>query len=115
MIEQLKRWSGLRTIGWWTPSWTGTDPAIPYLPLETPAGGGEFPTQFFGLKAFYQAAVNDLCLVAEADAPAGMGGVLKVRKGATSYAVYLVETTDPNASQVRVCTSSGVKSVREKT
>lgn len=74
-----------------------------------------FPTQYFGLKAYYQGAVKDLCLVAEADAPSGMGGVLKVHKGGTNYVVYLVETTDPDASPVYVRTSTGVKAIREKT
>jgi hypothetical protein len=75
----------------------------------------EFPPQFFGLRAYFQDAIRDLCLVAEADAPAGMGGVLKILKGATKYAVYLVETSDPNASPIRVRTSTGVKAVRLKT
>jgi hypothetical protein len=79
------------------------------------AAGPGFPTQFSGLQAFFQGAVKELCLVAEADAPASMGGVLKVRKGATTYAAYLVETTDPNASPVRVRTTTGTKAVRLKT
>lgn len=74
-----------------------------------------FPTQFAGLRTFYSGAVKELCLVAEADAPAGMGGVIKIDKNGTLYAVYLVETTDPDASPVRVKTSTGVKSVRLKT
>jgi hypothetical protein len=78
-------------------------------------GGPGFPAQFFGLKARTAAATVNLCLVAEADAPAGMGGVLKILKGATNYAVYLVETSDPNASPIRVKTSTGVKAVRLKT
>lgn len=81
----------------------------------TDLGGGGFPTQFFGLKAYYQGAVQNLCLVAEADAPAGMGGVIKIDKNGTLYAVYLVETTDPNASPVYVRTTTGTKAIREKT
>lgn len=80
----------------------------------TPAGAG-FPTQFSGLRTFYASAVKELCLVAAADAPTGMGGALFCRKGGTTYAVYLVETTDPNASSVRVRTSTGTKSIRLKT
>ena len=57
----------------------------------------------------------ELCLVATADAPAGMGGQLRVRKGGTTYALYLVETTDPNASPVRIKTTTGTKSIRLKT
>ena len=74
-----------------------------------------FPTQFFGLRAYYHGAVQDLCLVALADAPAGMGGVPRVRKGGTDYAVYLVETSDSNASPIRIRTSAGVKAIRQKT
>lgn len=74
-----------------------------------------FPTQYFGLKAYYQGAVQNLCLVAEADAPASMGGVLKVNKNGTLYGVYLVETTDPNASPCYIRTSTGTKAIREKT
>lgn len=74
-----------------------------------------FPTQFFGLKAYYHSMVNDLCLVAEADAPTGMGGVLKINKNGTAYAVYLVETSSPEASPIRVYTTSGAKAIRVKT
>lgn len=74
-----------------------------------------FPAQFLGLKAYYQGAVKDLCLVAEADAPAGMGGVIKLDKGGTLYAVYLVETSDPDASPIYVQTAAGTKAIREKT
>jgi hypothetical protein len=74
-----------------------------------------FPTQYFGLKTYYHGAVKDLCLVAEADAPASMGGVVKVNKNGTLYGVYLVETTDPNASPCYIRTSTGTKAIREKT
>jgi len=56
-----------------------------------------------------------LCLVALADAPAGMGGCPRFRKGGVTYAVYLVETTDPNASAVRIQTTAGTKAIRLKT
>lgn len=79
------------------------------------AAAPTFPTQFFGLRAYYQGAVRDLCLVALADAPAGMGAVPRVRKGGTDYAVYLVETSDPNASPIRIRTSAGTKAIRAKT
>lgn len=69
-----------------------------------------FPTQYPGLRFWDGAAVVSLCLVAEADAPAG--NVPKVRKGATTYAVYLVDTTDPDASAVRLRTGAGTKSIR---
>jgi hypothetical protein len=73
-----------------------------------------FPTQYAGLR-YYSGSVKELCLVAEADAPSGMGGVWKITKGGVNYAVYLVETSDPNASGVRLQTSSGIKSARLKT
>jgi hypothetical protein len=74
-----------------------------------------FPTQFSGLRTFYNALVRELCLVAEVDAAAGMGGVIKVQKGGVKYAVYLVDVSDLNASSVRVKTSTGVKAIRLKT
>lgn len=77
--------------------------------------GGGFPTQYAGLRAYYSGAVNELCLVAAADAPGGMGGVLKVYKNGVAYAVYIVETTDPNASKIRIKTVTGIKSLRLKT
>lgn len=77
-------------------------------------GGGPFPTQYAGLR-YFSGSVRELCMVAEADAPSGMGGVWKVRKGATTYVVYLVETTDPDASNVRVRTTTGTKAARLKT
>jgi hypothetical protein len=67
------------------------------------------------LRVFYGGTVKSLCLVAQADAPTGMGGRLLIDKNGTTLAVYLVETTDPNASSVRVRTSTGAKSVRLKT
>lgn len=87
----------------------------PNPPLTLESGGAVFPTQYSGLRAYYGAAVRELCLVAEADAPSGMGGVLKVLKGGVNYAVYLVETSDPNATPIRVRTSTGTKAVRIKT
>jgi len=75
----------------------------------------EVPPQFAGLRTFYNAAVRELSLVASADAPTGMGGVLKINKAGTLYAAFLVETSDPNASSIRVRTSTGTKSIRLKT
>lgn len=71
-----------------------------------------FPTQYAGLR-FFKGTVQELCLVDTADAPAG--DQWRVRKGATTYAVYLVDTTDPNASHVRVHTNDGIKAARLKT
>lgn len=55
------------------------------------------------------------CLVAVADAPTGMGGVPRIDKNGTTYAIYLVETTDPNATPVRLQTTTGTKAIRIKT
>lgn len=86
--------------------WTGIPTGVP----------STFPVQFDGLKVVDgSSATIDLCLVSEVDAPAGMGGVLKIRDSATTYAIYLVETTDPNASPVRVQTTTGTKAIRLKT
>jgi len=71
-----------------------------------------FPTQFAGLR-YFLGTVRELCLVALGDAPAG--DQWRIRKGGTDYAVYLVDTTDPNASQVRVRTNDGIKAARLKT
>jgi hypothetical protein len=94
---------------------TYTAPTYPYVGWELLPGGGGFPTQFSGLRTYYSGAVRELCLVAEADAPTGMGGVLKVDKNGTLYAVYLVELADTNATPVRVQTSTGTKAIRLKT
>ena len=94
---------------------TYTAPTYPYVGWELLPGGGGFPTQFSGLRTYYGGAVRELCLVAEADAPTGMGGVIKIDKGGTLYAVYLVETSDPDATPVRVRTTTGTKAVRIKT
>lgn len=84
--------------------------------LPAPAGGGPaFPTQYQGLRVWHSGALVELCLVATADAPTGMGGQPRIRKGGVTYALYLVETTDPNASPVRLQTSAGTKSIRRYT
>lgn len=104
----------LDDTGWqWQQTLTAHDPTPP-ITLET-GGGPPFPTQYFGLRIRKGAANLDLCLVADADAPTGMGGRLKVRKGGTTYAAYLVETSDPNASAVRIRTTTGTKAIRLKT
>ena len=72
-------------------------------------------TTYSGFRVYDNGAAFDLCLVATADAPTGMGGQLRLRKGATTYAVYLVETSDGDASTVRIRTTTGVKAIRRKT
>jgi hypothetical protein len=71
-----------------------------------------FPVQIGGLRYFF-GAVRELCLVALADAPAG--DQVRLRKNGTDYALYLVDVTDPNASEIRLATSAGVKAIRLKT
>lgn len=68
-----------------------------------------FPTQYAGLR-FFHGTVQSLCLVLPADAPTG--DTPMVRKNGTTYALYLVATTDPDASTVRIKTNDGIKSVR---
>lgn len=84
-------------------------------PTAEPPDPGGFPTQYSGLRVYYGGAVRELCLVAAADANTGMGGAPMVRKGGVTYAVYLVETSDPDASLVRMRTSAGTKAIRLKT
>jgi hypothetical protein len=89
-----------------------TNPKTIYLfnPLEeVDQGGGSFPTQYLGLRV-YDGAVIDLCLVDVADAPTG--DMPRLRKNGTTYAIYLVDTTDPDASTVRIRTNDGTKAVR---
>lgn len=68
-----------------------------------------FPTQYLGLRV-YDGAVIDLCLVAVADAPSG--DMPRLQKNGTTYAIYLVDTTDPDASTVRMQTNDGTKAIR---
>ena len=89
--------------------------AFPGARYSSFVGKVTFPVQFAGLRVYYGAAVRELCLVAEADAPAGMGGVIKINKNGTKYVVYLVETSDANASSVRIQTVTGTRAIRLKT
>ncbi len=91
----------------WTPP-TYLDVGWELLP-----DAGSFPTQFSGLRTFYAGGMVELCLVATADA--NTGNQLRLRKGATTYCVYLVDTSDPQASHVRIETTAGTKAVRMKT
>jgi hypothetical protein len=94
---------------------THTAPSLTPIDFEVLDAEAGFPTQYAGLRTFYGAVVKELCLVAIADAPTGMGGVIKIDKNGTLYAAYLVETNDANASNVRVKTATGTKAVRLKT
>ena len=83
--------------------------------MKVTTSAATFPTQYAGLRTYYNAAVRELCLVAAADANTGMGAAPMIRKGGVTYAVYLVETTDPLATPVRIRTDTGTKSIRIKT
>ena len=74
-----------------------------------------FPAQYAGLRVRATGGTIELSLVALADAPNGMGGVWRVQANGVTRAVYLVETTDGNASPVRVRTEAGTKAARVKT
>lgn len=84
-------------------------------PTVLDGGGPAFPTQYSGFRIQTGGGMVELCLVAEADAPSGMGGVLKIKASGATRVVYLVETTDPNASALRIRTTTGTKSIRLKT
>jgi len=70
-----------------------------------------FPTQCVGLKARIGGVTKDLCLVAEGDSDDG----LRIKKGGTTYAIYLVETGDGNASPIRTRRGAATKAIRYKT
>lgn len=83
--------------------------------VSSDASPPAFPTQYSGFRIRKTSSTIDLCMVATADAPSGMGGQLRIRRPAGTFAVYLVETSDPNASPVRIRTSAGTKAIRLKT
>lgn len=74
-----------------------------------------FPTQYPGLRAQIAGVMQELCLVAAGDGAVGMGGIPKIAKGGIIRDIYLVETSDPDASAIRIKTTTGIKAVREKT
>lgn len=84
---------------------------VPYY--STPPVATAFPNQFSWLRMYFHGAVQTLCVVATADAPAG--NQLRIANAGLSYAIYLVDTTDPNASPARINTSTGIKAIRLKT
>ena len=71
--------------------------------------------QFTGISVFYAGSKKELALVAESDAPIDMGGILKLRTGGVTYAIYLVDVGDLYASPVHVRTTTGTKAVRLRT
>lgn len=84
-----------------------------YVPLVESAPPA-FPTQYAGFRIETTTTVIDLCLVAIADTPTGFGQ-WRFQTSADTKGVYLVDTTDPNASGLRVQTAAGVKAMRKKT
>lgn len=78
-------------------------------------GIAEFPTQYAGLRVQTTTGMQELCFVAAGEGATGMGGVPKICKGGTIYDIYLVETTDGNASPVRIKTTTSIKAIRKKT
>lgn len=88
---------------------------FPDIASAPPPSG--FPyTQYEGLRVRNGAGVTiDLCLVDEVNGATGMGGIPKLRRSADVKAIYLVETTDADASPVRIRTTTGIKSIRRKT
>ena len=99
----------LGAAGW---RFMGPPPVVVVVP---PPAGVPFPPQISGLRIKQVGAIIELCMVALADAPAGMGGQLRLRKNGVTYAVYLVETSDTFASPVRIQTATGIKAIRLKT
>lgn len=83
------------------------------IPAVLPPSPAAFPVQFSWLRMYFHGGVQTLCVVATADAPAG--NQLRIANAGLSYAIYLVDTTDPNASPARVKTSTGIKAIRLKT
>lgn len=112
------RWNGLLlglpayTISYQAP---GNSTYEQVLGAAVIAVTGTFPTQYSGLRVQANGRMVELSVVAIGDAPSGMGGVWRVQMASGTKAVYLVETTDPNASPVRIKTTTGVKSARLKT
>lgn len=98
---------------------TGADVVNRPHPYYSPPSGvvppPPFPTQYAGLRVYHGAAALELCLVSTADGASGMGGIPHIRKAGVTYAIYLVETSDPLATPVRIRTSLGTKAVRVKT
>ena len=84
-------------------------------PTVVRGGAPVFPTQYSGFKIRKTGSTIELCMVATADAPTGLGGSVRVRKNGVTYALYLVETGDSNASPVRIRTTTGTKAIRVKT
>jgi len=110
---------GLNTIQFWqmnhNQSWKNDFLTSTTRESPMPFGLVVFPIQYAGLRVWIGGAVQELCLVAAGSGATGMGGVPKIRKGGTTYDIYLVEITDGNASPVRMNTTSGIRAIRRRT
>lgn len=81
------------------------------MPFLGAANSGVTPATT-GLRLKTGSGIIELTLVAAGAAVPAMGGAPMIRKNGVTYALYLVETTDPNASALRIKTSTGIKAVR---
>ena len=79
----------------------------PFTPPAPPVS-----TEYAGLRVAYSGSTHQLAMVPVADAPTGLGGIIKITKGTEVYALWIVDTSDGDASHVRVQMPIGVKSVR---
>lgn len=89
---------------------TWAPPTYPDVGWELLPSGGPSVTQYAGFRFYDGSSVVSLSLVDPADAPAGPQ--LRIRKSGTNYAIWLVDTTDPNASPIRFRLASGTKAAR---
>lgn len=84
-----------------------SDDIVIIAPAPPPATGAQ------GLRVRKGSGTLELQLVVVADATPGMGGQWRFRRAdGITYVVQLVETTDPNASPLRLKTATGVKAAR---
>lgn len=79
---------------------------VDQLRLRSDADKVYAPTYYHGLKV---QGVGELALCDVGTNP------LRFRKGGTTYGLELVETTDGNASIIRVKTGAGIKAIRKYT
>ena len=73
------------------------------------------PSVHRGLFVQLQGEAQELCLVEAGQGSGEMGGIPKLRKGSQTYDLHLVEASDPDASPVRLGTSTGTKAIRRGT
>jgi len=64
------------------------------------------PTYYHGLKV---QGIGELALCDVGSNP------LRIRKGGVTYGIELVDTSDSNASLIRIKTSTGIKAIRKYT